>query len=50
MFPLIDFQTYAAETDYGFASPLVIEFGFGAAWFGGFTSLQHSISALSSPD
>ncbi len=34
MFPLIDFQTYATETDYGFASPLVIEFGFwgGLVW------------------
>ena len=28
MFPLIDFQTYASESDYSFASPLVSEFGF----------------------
>ena len=34
MFPLIDFQTYATEIDYSFASPLVIEFGFwgGLVW------------------
>ena len=34
MFPLIDFQTYASETDYSFASPLVVEFGFwgGLVW------------------
>ena len=34
MFPLIDFQTYASESDYSFASPLVIEFGFwgGLVW------------------
>lgn len=34
MFPLIDFQTYATEADYSFASPLVIEFGFwgGLVW------------------
>ena len=34
MFPLIDFQTYATDTDYDFASPLVVEFGFwgGLVW------------------
>lgn len=34
MFPLIDFQTYATESDYHFASPLVVEFGFwgGLVW------------------
>lgn len=34
MFPLIDFQTYASETDYSFTSPLVVEFGFwgGLVW------------------
>jgi len=28
MFPLVDFQVYAAESAYGFANPLAIEFGF----------------------
>ena len=34
MFPLIDFEVYASEPDYAFASPLVIEFGFwaGLVW------------------
>lgn len=34
MFPLIDFETYAAEADYQFTSPLVVEFGFwgGLVW------------------
>lgn len=34
MFPLIDFETYAAGADYQFASPLVVEFGFwgGLVW------------------
>ncbi len=36
MFPLIDFQIYASETDYSFASPLVIEFGFWAGLVWGF--------------
>ena len=36
MFPLIDFQAYASETDYSFASPLVIEFGFWAGLVWGF--------------
>ena len=34
MFPLIDFETYAAGAEYSFASPLVVEFGFwgGIVW------------------
>lgn len=28
MFPLTEFPTYASEAEYGFASPLAIEFGF----------------------
>ena len=28
MFPLVDFELYAAESEYGFANPLAIEFGF----------------------
>ena len=36
MFPLIDFETYAAEADYQFASPLVVEFGFWAGLVWGF--------------
>ena len=34
MFPLIDFETYAADAEYSFASPLVVEFGFwgGLVW------------------
>ena len=34
MFPLIDFETYAADAEYNFTSPLVVEFGFwgGLVW------------------
>ena len=34
MFPLVDFQAYATESDYSFANPLAIEFGFwgGLVW------------------
>ena len=34
MFPLIDFETYAADAEYSFTSPLVVEFGFwgGLVW------------------
>ena len=34
MFPLVDFQAYAIESDYSFANPLAIEFGFwgGLVW------------------
>ncbi|MDH4124823.1 MAG: BCCT family transporter [Gammaproteobacteria bacterium] len=28
MFPLVDFELYAREAEYGFANPLAIEFGF----------------------
>ena len=28
MFPLVDFEVYAAEAEYGFANPLAMEFGF----------------------
>jgi choline-glycine betaine transporter len=28
MFPLVDFELYATEADYGFANPLAVEFGF----------------------
>jgi choline-glycine betaine transporter len=28
MFPLVDFELYAREVEYGFANPLAIEFGF----------------------
>ena len=34
MFPLVDFEAYATESDYSFANPLAIEFGFwgGLVW------------------
>ena len=28
MFPLVDFEVYATESEYGFANPLAMEFGF----------------------
>ena len=28
MFPLVDFETYANEPEYGFSNPLALEFGF----------------------
>ncbi len=28
MFPLVDFEVYATEVEYGFANPLAVEFGF----------------------
>ena len=28
MFPMVDFQTFASESDYAFANPLALEFGF----------------------
>lgn len=28
MFPLVDFEVYASEVEYGFANPLAMEFGF----------------------
>jgi len=28
MFPLVDFELYATEVEYGFANPLAVEFGF----------------------
>ena len=28
MFPLVDFELYASDSDYAFANPLAVEFGF----------------------
>ena len=28
MFPLVDFELYATEPEYGFSNPLALEFGF----------------------
>ena len=36
MFPLVDFELYATETDYAFTNPLALEFGFWGSWFGRF--------------